>query len=379
MPDVIIIGGGLSGCATAYFLAADGVNVTLLEQGDLNTLASGSNAGSLHAQIPADVFNEYGEDWCRAFAPTLRLYARSIDLWHDCARTFRADGGTDMEVATTGGLLVAADAADMRWMERKADIERAAGIPIDLLDRTALRDMAPYLSHTLEGGAFCPLEGKANPLIAAPAFARQAEKLGAKIRRRTAVLSLEQNAGGYVLETTHGRMTACHVVNAAGDRCRDVAAMLDVPLDIFSMPIQVSVSEPVAPLIRHLLYYSRKALTMKQSAAGTILIGGGWPARLDAMGRPVADPASLARNLAAALEVVPGLAPVNIVRTWAAHVNGTRDWRPIIGEVPGLHGFHICYVPWMGFTGGPAAARIIASRIQGREPPLDCDTNIFAP
>ena len=67
MSDVIVIGGGLTGCATAYYLAADGVSVTLVERSDLNTLASGSNAGSLHAQIPHDPFVNKGEGWARDF------------------------------------------------------------------------------------------------------------------------------------------------------------------------------------------------------------------------------------------------------------------------------------------------------------------------
>jgi glycine/D-amino acid oxidase-like deaminating enzyme len=143
-------------------------------------------------------------------------------------------------------------------------------------------------------------------------------------------------------------------------------------------PIQVSVTERVEPLIPHLVYAAGRKLSLKQSATGTLLIGGGWPARLDARGRPVADPDSLAANLRVALEVVPRLGSVQLLRTWAAFVNGTDDWRPLIGELPGSPGCFLCYVPWLGFTAGPAAARIVASLVQGRTPPLDLATEPFA-
>ncbi len=120
------------------------------------------------------------------------------------------------------------------------------------------------------------------------------------------------------------------------------------------------------------------AAPLKQNGLGQLLIGGGWPARIDARGRPVADPDTLAQNLAVALEVVPRIGPVQVLRTWAAYVNGTDDWRPLIGEVPGRPGFFLCYVPWLGFTGGPAAARIVASQVQGRAVEMDVDVGAFA-
>jgi glycine/D-amino acid oxidase-like deaminating enzyme len=91
------------------------------------------------------------------------------------------------------------------------------------------------------------------------------------------------------------------------------------------------------------------------------------------------DPASLAANLAVALEVVPAQASIALVRSWAAVVNGTADWKPILGELARVPGFFVCFFPWMGFTGGPIATRIVAPLIQGRTPPLDLDLSPFLP
>ncbi len=181
MQEVIVIGGGLAGCATAYYLARDGVQVTLLEAGDLNALASGSNAGSLHAQIPHDPFIHNGPEWARNFVPAIRLFKASLGLW----RGLEAELGTDLEIGIGGGLLVASNDAEMRQIAAKADIERSAGLEIELLGRDALHRTAPYLSPDAVGGAFCPEEGKANPLLVAPAFAAAARAHGARVHTQT--------------------------------------------------------------------------------------------------------------------------------------------------------------------------------------------------
>src|SRR3546814_6072144 len=103
--DVIVIGGGSAGCATAYYRAADGMKVLLLEAGELNGLASGANAGSLHAQIPHEPFVEKGAAWARSFTPAIRLFMSSLEFW--C--TLEAELAVDLEIGFGGGLLVAAN------------------------------------------------------------------------------------------------------------------------------------------------------------------------------------------------------------------------------------------------------------------------------
>ena len=137
-------------------------------------------------------------------------------------------------------------------------------------------------------------------------------------------------------------------------------------------PIQVSVTEATAPLVRHLLYFAGGKLTLKQTRLGALLIGGGWPARLrPGGGRPVttrarspptcASPSASCRRSAACGSCAPG----------PRIVNGTADWKPIIGELPGVPGFYLAMFPWMGFTAGPIAAKLTAQLILGREPDHD--------
>lgn len=364
--DVAIVGGGLAGTTVAYFLAREGCDVTLIEQYDLGTLASGSNAGSLHVQIPFEPFLADGEAWARSFAPVIPLLLRSIAMWKELS----AEVGHDFEAETPGALMVAETDEQMRHLQRKARIERDAGLEIELLDRAALRAKAPYLSEHLVGANFCAVEGKANPLGASNVFGAAAEQIGARILRRTSVDRIEAGADGFEIDTSGGAIHARRVVNCAGADAARIAAMVGLNLAIEGFPIQVNVTEPVEPLVKHLVYSAGVRLTLKQTRLGAFLIGGGYSARRDPQsGRPAVDLHSLRANLAAAVSTVPALASVNVVRSWPAIVNGTADWRPILGEAPGTKGFFCCLFPWLGFTAAPYASRLVADAVLGRKPP----------
>jgi len=366
--DVLIVGGGLAGCATAYYLARAGVAVALIERFDLNTQASGSNAGSIHAQIPHEPFMSLGEEWARNFAPTIPLMLESIRIWAG----LEAELGCDLEVSLEGGLLIAETEAQLRDVERKARLERAHGLTVEILSARDLRHVAPYLSERMIGGAFCPTEGKANPLKVTPAFARAARRHGARLSVNTMLTGLAPDTNGYRARTSRGSIRARRVVNCAGAEAGRVSAMLGVPLPIEGHPIQVNVTEPAEPFIPHLVYCAGEKLTLKQARNGSLLIGGGWPARWSAAGdRPVVSLDSLRANLAIAQTVVPRVGSLRLLRVWPAIVNGTADWKPILGEVPGLPGFFINMFPWMGFTAGPISALVTAELVMGRKPSLD--------
>jgi sarcosine oxidase subunit beta len=247
------------------------------------------------------------------------------------------------------------------------------------LDQRSLQEVAPYVSDRMRGGALCPSEGIANPLVAATAFANSAVHLGARVMTSCEVIGISRAGSVYTVHTRKGDFTAKRIVNAAGINAGRVAAFVGARFGIEAYPIQVSVTEPVVPLVRHLLYAATNPLTLKQMKVGTLVIGGGWASRIDRQGRAEVSIESLTRNLALALEVVPALRPVKVVRTWAAIVNGTSSWLPILGELPRESGFFMNCVPWTGFTGGPAGGRIVASLVQGQEAPVDFDISAFLP
>lgn len=363
--DLAIIGGGLAGAATAYYACKTGASVLLLERRDLNLGASGSNAGSIHAQIPFDPFRHLGPDWARRYAATIPLFQASIRKWGELETELKGRIGLSVK----GGLMVARSDADAGALRDKVRIERAAGLEVDLWDRDALAAKAPFLTDCMTLGAFCPIEGKADPFTVAPLFAGRAVELGLVLRRNTEVTAIEATQDGFVIRTKAGDFSARRVVNAAGADAARVAAMLGIDVEIEAHAIQVAVTEKRPPILPYLLYYTGEKLTLKQAQEGGFLIGGGWPARLK--GHPVVDHRSMIRNLVIAQEVIPALAGVEIVRSWAAMVNGTADWRPILGEVPEVPGFFLNLFPWMGFTAAPAVSEAIAALALGEVPEID--------
>jgi glycine/D-amino acid oxidase-like deaminating enzyme len=368
--DVLVVGGGITGSAAALHLAEAGADVILAERSDLNAQGSGANAGSLHAQLQHDPFLERGERWARAYAPATRFLLDAIALWRELPGRL----GVDLEVAFPGGLLVAETEAQLRDIERKVRVERGQGLPVELLSREDLRRVAPYVSPRMVGGELCAAEGKANPLVAGPAYAGAAERRGARLLRHTEVVGLERDAGGaFHASTAAGAILAGRVVSCGGVDAGRVTGMLGgAPLPIAGHAIQASVTEPVAPLVRHLLYFAGEKLTLKQARVGSLLIGGGWPARLDGPGAaPRVSRESLVENLRVAQAVVPALGRARLLRAWAAYVNGTEDWLPVIGEVPGVPGLVIGAFPFMGFTAAPLMGEVLAALALRRDPGRD--------
>jgi glycine/D-amino acid oxidase-like deaminating enzyme len=356
--DAVVIGGGVTGCAATLELVRRGVQATLVERYDLNTQASGRNAGSLHGQIQHEPFTLLGEEWARSFAPALALLHDSLSIW----RSLGDEVGVDLEVNLAGGLLVASTEEQLRAIERKAALERSLGSPVEVLSRVDLRSVAPYLSERLVGGMLCELEGKANSLLAAPALARAAVEGGARLRLHTEIRAVERTQMGYEVDTAAGRIRCDRILDCGGTEIGRLAG-LDLPVERW--PMQVAVTEAAPPLIRHLVYFAGGRLTLKQAKVGSLLIGGGWAARELGNGRLAPDLASLGPNLRLAIDVVPEVATASLLRAWAGICPGTADQLPIIGEV--APGYVVAMFPFLGFTAGPLLGRLAAQLALGED------------
>ena len=364
--DVAVIGGGLVGLLAARTLAREGLSVAVIEAGDLGAAASGANAGSIHLQLQYPEFVSLGEGWARAYVPCLRFLKASLGLWQALAEEL----GVDLGLVCRGGVIAARTEAQMAAIAAKAGIEAEAGVETTLLSRAEIRALAPYLSEDAIGGGYCALEGKANPLRVTPALVEAARRAGVRLMTGTTVLGLERGGAAWAVRTTRGPLRAERIVNAAGAQAGRIGAMLGTPLAIEGFPLQVTVTEPVAPFIPHLVYSADAKLSLKQLANGGCVIGGGWPARERADGTLATDPASFVGNMATAARVVPAVAQARAIRSWTAWVNGTADWRPILGPDPAAPGVVHALFPWVGFSAGPMTARVAADLILGRVPAM---------
>ncbi len=358
MTDVLIIGGGVAGTALAYELARAGVDVMLVERGELNREASGTNAGSLHLQIAihqlAGALDTAGaEDRLR---DETRLAVEGARLWQELG-----------DVHVTGGLMVAETPEQLRLLHDKQRIEAAAGLETQVLEGAELRALAPWLSRAVIGGTYCPEEGHVNPLIAAPLLARRAAEHGAVIRTHAGVREIEPLGGSFRVRTAAGTITAERVVNAAGAWALAVGRLVGLELPVRALGLHVNVTEPRARLLEPLVQHMGRRLTLKQASNGTFIIGGGWPA-LEAERRYTTAWRSAAGNAAVAVDVVPALADVRLLRTWSGVIAWTHDVSPIVGESRRVPGFHALVVGSSGYTLSPLLARRLAQQMTGGAP-----------
>jgi sarcosine oxidase, subunit beta len=367
--DVAVVGGGITGCATACYLARAGRRVVLADEHDLNTQASGRNAGSLHGQIQFEPYRVNGRQWSLDYLPALRFLRDSLAIW----ASLGAELGTDLEVSTKGGLLVADSDEQADQVAAKVALEAEHGFSAELVSPAELRRLAPYLSERMVAAEYCPVEGKANPLLAAPAFAAAARREGATVLTDTAVRSVQPSGGGGFTVSTSGPTLHCEqVVLAAGAALPRLGAPLGFDLPITDEPVQVHATEPVAPVVPHLVYYAGGRLTLKQARAGTLLIGGGWPAAVDeATGQPRVSVPSMRANLEVAERVAPWLGGLQAIRAWAGVGNATPDLRPLIGESPTVPGTYVGMFPHMGLTAGPLLGRVLTALVLGADPGRD--------
>ncbi len=349
--DLIVIGGGITGITAALYAARQGASVACLDRGRVNGEASGGNAGSLHLQLLSWDFGDKAVGNGRLQLDTLPLQRESIELW----RTLEAELEVDFEMVVTGGLMVAESAEQMRFLEGKSKAEAHVGIESEIVDPSRIKEIVPAISEKVIGAAWCPGEGKINPLIATSRLASAAQSEGVAIEEFSPVTDLEKYNGYYRVTTPRGSVNTKRILIAAGGWSNDIAGMLGAKVPIRGAPLQMIVTAPAPELVPCLIAHADRHLTMKQSALGSIIIGGAWPAVTSAKGTAEIIPDSLEGNLWVASHTVPKIANLHVIRSWAA-MNIDIDGAPLLGTLPGFDGVTIAATA-NGYTLGPLMGR----------------------
>lgn len=401
--DVVVIGGGIVGCATAYYLAKRATRVTLLEKGEIAGEQSSRAWGFVRKQgrHPAEV--------------PLMLVASP--MWGDLDRELQAD----VEFVRGGNLALAETRADLERLEAIHAADRQAGLNTRLVSPQELEKIVTGIRREWAGGLFSPDDGHAEPRKATEAFARAAGRAGARIETGCAALGLDltnDRISGVLTE--RGPIRTGVVVCAAGIWSPVVARWAGLSLPCQVVATSVAATEPVGPVTAAGVWGPYVAY--RQTPGGSIYIGDGYrgagsehEVTLDSfrhlrlfyrnflenreslhvrVGRPLLRDVCLAvsgrrqirrrehepgparwqigfnlRHLRAEL---PGLADLKIQRCWAGYIDLAPDLIPVLGPVDRPAGFYLATnFTGHGFAMAPVAGKLLAEAILDSRPSLD--------
>ncbi|MFO8127523.1 NAD(P)/FAD-dependent oxidoreductase [Yoonia sp.] len=362
--DFIVVGGGVCGTLAAVTLAEAGASVALVDEG-VNA-GSDTNAGSLHVQMQSRFMRLY-PDQVPNLEAALPFYRAAADEW---VRLDAALGG--VELVRKGGLMLAETEEQLAFLAKKAEREIAQGLSVDILNRSELDEIAPWLGPQIIGAELCRDEGKLNPLIASRLLRMRAEAAGvARFAQR--VMQVRTTPHGVEVETQQDTLTSEQVIVAAAWGTGPLVAGFGVTLPTKAEPLHMNITEPAAPCINHLVQHAERSITLKQFGTGQIVIGGGWPAT--ATGRnttPTVRPDSMLRNVALAARLAPAISNLRVIRTWAG-MNTTIDGASVIGPLPDADRVTMAIPGDAGYTLGPLVGRIAAQMVMGIPPDVDVD------
>lgn len=350
--DVIIVGGGIMGASTAFFLRKRGVSVILLERGLIGQQASGVNFGNTRRMGRA--------------IDELPLSNRSREIWLKFKELF----GADAELLLNGHLRLGSTPAHEERIAKYAQDAKDFGLGMQMLSAKALRERFPYLGPEITAGCFAPYDGHANPRLAAPIIGRAAVREGAQVYENTEIVSVEKDGEDFRVTAADGRIFRAPVaLITAGAWGNRISASFGEPVPMIAKGPQMCVTEPVpyaiGPTIGAIADVPEKLVYFRQVARGNIVIGGGGHEPVDLENRRAyVNPHRTLFKLQNAPHVVPALRHLSIIRVWSGIEGYMQDSRPAMGpsaRVPGL--YYAFGFSGEGFQLGPGVGDVMAELI----------------
>ncbi|BCH18611.1 MULTISPECIES: sarcosine oxidase subunit beta family protein [unclassified Mesorhizobium] len=355
--DVIVIGGGGHGLATAFYLAENhGIrNVAVLEKAYIGGGNVGRNTTVIRSNYLLDGNTQF--------------YEFAMKLWEGMSRALNFN----VMFSQRGQLVTAHSADQLDGFSHRANIMRLNGIDADILDRDEVRRLVPYLDFSdtarfpIHGAIFQGRAGTARHDAVAWGYARAADGHGVDIIQNCEVTGFLRDGDGIVgVETTKGRIGAAKVGLAVAGHTSVLGAKAGLELPIESHVLQAFVTEPLKPLVDQVVAYGADHFYVSQSDKGGLVFGG----NLDGY-NSYAQRGNLGvvREVAeAAIALMPCISRVRLLRHWGGVMDMTPDASPVICPTP-IEGLYLnggwCYG---GFKATPASGWCFAHTIATGKP-----------
>ena len=357
--DVVIIGGGVIGCAAAYNLAKKGRSVTVLDrEPNIGEGASSRNGGGVR---------QSGRDGREL---PLAMYAVE-HLWPQLADEL----GADVEYVKKGNLRLGKTEAHLETLRGLAQMSQERGLDMKMISAEEVREINPYLSDQVIGASWCPTDGHANPMRTTLAYYRAALKLGARFITGVEVKGLRKVRGRLgIVQTNVGDFSAENVVLAAGLGSRGIAASVGIDIPMTGSLIECLVTEAEPTMFPQMLGVATGDFYGHQTAHGSFVFGGssGLEESNGAFGGRPTSSITAPAECRAIMGYIPRLADAKIVRTWAGWEDESADGVPVISNIEEVPGLTIaCAFTGHGFGISPIVGLLLSELACGEPTTLD--------
>ena len=348
--DVIIIGGGIVGCATAYRLAKRGVSVIVLEKKEIGNGGSCRNAGGVRqsGRDPREI--------------PLAMYAIE-HIWP----TLSDELSADVEYVKKGNLRLGKSEAHRKILENLTKNANKCGLDMRMIEGDEVRKINPYLSDEVTCAGWCPTDGHANPLKTTLAYYMAGRRLGVKYYTGEKVKELKKEKGKirYVL-TGSETYQAEKVIVACGYESREILDSVGIDIPMTKLLIEALVTEAEPEMFPQMLGTADADFYGHQTGHGSFVFGGssGLERYNKDNGTPVNSSKTAPCICRGIMKYFPDLADAKIVRTWAGWMDASSDGVPSLGTIDEIPGLYVaCAFNGHGFGIAPAVGEQLAKLI----------------
>lgn len=355
--DVIIVGGGGHGLATAYYLASEfgTQNIAVVEKGWIGGGNTGRNTTIVRSNYLWD--------------ESAHIYEKSLILWESLSQELNFN----VMFSQRGVMNLAHTLQDMRDVYRRSNANRLNGIDSEVLTPTEIQKIVPIMNispnarYPVLGASFQPRGGVARHDAVAWGFARAADKRGVDILQNCEVTGiLRENGRVTGVDTSRGQILANKVGVVAAGHSSVIADMAGLRMPIESRPLQALVSEPIKPILHTVVMSNTVHGYISQSDKGELVIGAGVDSYLGYGQR--GSFLSIEHNIGAIVELFPIFSRVKMMRQWGGVVDVCPDASPIISKTPVQGLYFNCGWGTGGFKATPGSGWVFAHTIARDEP-----------